>query len=501
MAETIPPILIKLAADVSDLKTGLAQAQSSLKGLDSTVKSTSSGMGNFVSKLKSVGAAMGVAFAGQQIASFAKSAVLAASDMNESLSKVQVVFGQGSGAVVKFADDAAVSMGLSKQAALEAAGTYGNLFQAFGLGQKPAQDMSTSLVQLASDLASFNNTSTDEALLALRSGLSGETEPLKKFGVALSDTRLKTEALAMGLIKSTSDALTPAAKAQASYALIMKDTTLAQGDYERTSGGTANTMRTLAAQIQNAKAALGASLLPAFQALLIILKPVVAALATFGKFLGDNSGAVKVFVTVLLLGATAWGVYTAAVKLSKITMESFNKVVKANAIGLIITAVALLAAGIAYLWQHSERFRKIVIEVGKAGVQAVGFIIRVVGDLVTAFLKLVTGPMRLFLKGMALLGNDAAKNALKAIDGTIQNTGDFFDAAAKKVESYGSALDKLNAKKSTNPIQSGGYLGGNGEIAPAVGVDPNAAKDAASKEKKRLAALRADLKKLDGLYK
>jgi hypothetical protein len=501
MAETIPPILIKLAADVSDLKTGLAQAQSSLKGLDSTVKSTSSGMGSFVSKLKSVGAAMGVAFAGQQIASFAKSAVLAASDMNESLSKVQVVFGQGSGAVVKFADDAAVSMGLSKQAALEAAGTYGNLFQAFGLGQKPAQDMSTSLVQLASDLASFNNTSTDEALLALRSGLSGETEPLKKFGVALSDTRLKTEALAMGLIKSTSEALTPAAKAQASYALIMKDTVLAQGDYERTSSGTANTMRTLAAQIQNAKAALGAALLPAFQALLLIMKPVVAILAKFGKFLGDNAGAVKIFISVLLLGAAAWGAYTLAINAATIATKIWSAVTKANPIGLIITAVALLAAGIYTLWTKSEAFRKLVIDVGKAGVQAIGFIIRVVGDLVTAWLKLVTGPMRLFLKGMALLGNDAAKNALKTIDGAIQNTGDFFDAAAKKVESYGSALDKLNAKKSTNPVQNGSYLGGNGEKTPTGGVDPNAAKDAAAKEKKRLAELKADQKKLDGLYK
>ena len=51
----------------------------------------------------------------------------------------------------------------------------------------------TSLVQLASDMASFNNTSVDDALLALRSGLSGETEPLKRFGIALSEVRLKED--------------------------------------------------------------------------------------------------------------------------------------------------------------------------------------------------------------------------------------------------------------------------------------------------------------------
>ena len=69
------------------------------------------------------------------------------------------------------------------------------------------------MVQLAADLASFNNTSIEEALTSLQSGISGETEPLKKYGIVLSDVRLKEEALRLGLIKTTKDALTPAAKA------------------------------------------------------------------------------------------------------------------------------------------------------------------------------------------------------------------------------------------------------------------------------------------------
>jgi hypothetical protein len=500
---TIDPILVQIKADVSQLKAGLAQAESAIKGLDGNVKTATTGMTNFASKLKSVGAAMGIAFAGTQVASFAKDSVMAASNMAESLSKVKIVFGQGSDAVIKFGEDAANNLGMSNQAALEAAGTYGNLFQAFGLGQGQAQTMSTSLVQLAADMASFNNTSVDDAILALRSGLSGETEPLKKFGVALSDVRLKTEAMSMGLIKNTSQALTPAAKAQASYALIMKDTILAQGDYARTADGTANTMKTLQAKIADAKVALGDGLLPVFRALLKVLEVgVIPALKAVGKFMKENKEAVAVFITVLAAGATAWGVYTLAVKLSKLTMESFNKVVKANAIGLIITAVALLAAGVVMLWKKSDAFRKLVIDIGKAGVQAIGFVIRIVGDLVTAFMKLVTGPMRLFLKGMSLLGNDAAKNALKAIDGAIQNTGEFFDSAAKKVESYGAALDKLNAKKSTSPIQKGDYLGGSGGKPPVGGgIDPNAAKETAAKEKKRLSELKANQKKLDTEYK
>jgi len=275
MADLIPPMLIKLQADVNDLKVGLAQAESALKGVDDSVKTASVGMTNFVGKMKQVGATMGVAFAGTQVVQFGKDVIMAASNMNESLGKMQVVFGQNAAAVEKWANTSSTAMGMSKQAAIEAAGTYGNLFQAFGLGQEPAQKMSTTLVQLASDMASFNNTSIDDAILALRSGLSGETEPLKRFGVALSEVRLKEEAMSMGLIKSTKEALTPAAKAQASYALIMKDTALAQGDFERTSSGTANTMRTLQANMDNAKASLGAGLLPVFNALLAVLKPII----------------------------------------------------------------------------------------------------------------------------------------------------------------------------------------------------------------------------------
>ena len=113
---TIDPILVQIKADVSQLKAGLAQAESAIKGLDGNVKTATTGMTNFASKLKSVGAAMGIAFAGTQVASFAKDSVMAASNMAESLSKVKIVFGQGSDAVIKFGEDAANNLGMSNQA-------------------------------------------------------------------------------------------------------------------------------------------------------------------------------------------------------------------------------------------------------------------------------------------------------------------------------------------------------------------------------------------------
>ena len=217
-----------------------------------------------------------------------KQFVDAASNLEESQSKVNVVFGDSAQAVTDFASTAAKSMGISKQAALEATGTYGNLLQAFGTAQPAAVEMSTRLVQLAGDLASFNNTSTDEAIQALRSGLSGETEPLKRYGIAINDARMKTVALSMGLYdgKGTLDTY---AKSQAAYALILQDSTLAQGDYARTSDGVANTQKTLKAQFDDLKGVLGTALIPVYKSLLgVIQDSILPVMTEFSEIVGEE---------------------------------------------------------------------------------------------------------------------------------------------------------------------------------------------------------------------
>lgn len=455
---TVDPLVIKLTADVNDLKVGLAQAQSAIKGVDDNVKAASSGMSSFVTRLKQVGGAMGVAFAGQQVLQFGKDILMAASDMNESLGKMNVVFGDNAKQVEAWANTSATAMGLSKQGAVEAAGTYGNLFQAFGMGQGEATKMSTSLVQLASDMASFNNTSVDDALLALRSGLSGETEPLKKFGVALSDVRLKTEAVSLGLIKNTSEALTPAAKAQASYSLIMKDTKLAQGDFARTADGTANTMRILSAQMQNAKAALGAGLLPVFQAVLLVLKPLIAGLAAFGNFLADHADDVKVFAMAVTAFAVAFGVYTLAVNAAKIATAAFNAVMAINPFVAIGIAIGVVAVGLYELWKRSETFRKVVIVVAKAALFAFASIVPIIGQVYEAIFKVTSGPLRLLLSALSHLPGVGkyAKAGLDLMNKGLDGISDFADGAAKKAKELAAGLDKVGtaAEKSATKTKA-----------------------------------------------
>jgi hypothetical protein len=488
MASTIPPILIQIQADVSQLKAGLAQAQNAIKGVDDNVKKASGGMSNFVGKLKQVGAAMGATFAATQVAAFAKESIMAASNMEESLSKVRVVFGEGAAEVEAFGKGAAQNLGISNQAALEAAGTYGNLFQAFGLGQGEAQKMSTNLVQLAADMASFNNTSIDQAITALRSGLSGETEPLKRFGVALSEVRLKEEALRMGLIKTTSGTLPVAIKSQAAYSLILKDTALAQGDYARTADGTANTMKTLQAKMEDAKVALGEALMPAFRGLLKILELLIPVLTKIGEFFKNNQAEVKAFaITVGVLGA-AWGAYTVFVKAAIIQQKILNLVQKLNPIGAIVIAVGLLVAVMVKLWNSNEAFRKAVISMAKVALNAFASIVPMVGQVFEVIMKVVTGPLRSLLLVLSKLPGVGkyAKAGLDIMNKGLDGISDFAKAASNKAKELSAGLDKMGSAAEKNGKKVEKATKG-GKDKPGV-VDPKvaeAAKKAAEEAKKR----------------
>ena len=214
---------------------------------------------------RGIGAGIAGVGIGYGVAATLKAGYTTAVNLGEQLNKNRVVFGSYAEDLINFfVKGAPQALGQTEAQVLEATGTFGNLFKNLGLGERDVFNFSTSLTALGSDLASFNNTPVDEALTALRAGLTGESEPLKKFGVAINDDRLKAEALRLGLIKTTKEALTPGAKAQAAYALVMKDTALAQGDFARTSDGLANKQRILSAQFTDLKANIGTALLPVF---------------------------------------------------------------------------------------------------------------------------------------------------------------------------------------------------------------------------------------------
>jgi hypothetical protein len=245
---------LSILADTDDLVKGLKKAENETGNSGNRIGDT----------FKKVGAA--AAAAGIAAAAFAVKlgidATKAASDFSETLAKTNVLFGEGSIAVQKFADTAAAQFGQSKQQALDASATFATFGRAAGLAGEELVTFSTDFVGLASDLASFNNTTPEQAINAIGSALRGEAEPLRQFGVLLDDATLRNAALELGLISTTKNALTPQQKVLAAQKVIYEQTSAAQGDFARTSDGLANQQRILTAELENTKIEIGEQLLP-----------------------------------------------------------------------------------------------------------------------------------------------------------------------------------------------------------------------------------------------
>jgi hypothetical protein len=266
--------------------------------LNKSLKQATGDVETFGDKMGKVGKAVGAALAAATVAAGAMAvkigvdAVKAASDLSETISKVGVLFGDTSKDIEKFASQAAGSLGQTKQQALDAAATFATFGKAAGLSGQDLSKFSIDFVKLSSDLASFNNTSPEQAINAIGSALRGEAEPLRQYGVLLDDASLRQAALELGIISTTKNALTPQQKVLAAQALIYKQTGAAQGDFERTSDGLANKTRILTAQLENAKVTIGEALLPiVLELATFISDKVIPIVENFSESFGDKEGA------------------------------------------------------------------------------------------------------------------------------------------------------------------------------------------------------------------
>lgn len=295
-------IKVDILGDESSLRRAFANATRDAKRFNANVesgaiKAANSSASAFQTAFTKGGRQAFVSgFAGGATALFASDvaaqlgkAINAASDLNEQVTKSQQVFGDSADVVLKWSDTTSKALGVSKTAALEAAGTFGNLFSAVDIQGAKAADLSKSLVQLAADLASFNNADPSDVLLALRSGITGEVEPLRKFGILLSEARVQQEALQQ-TGKTSVKQLTNQEKVTARLAIIFRDTTKAQGDFARTSGGLANQQRILNAEVADLQANLGKLLLPAVTRITGELAKTTGAAVDLASALGKLGG-------------------------------------------------------------------------------------------------------------------------------------------------------------------------------------------------------------------
>ena len=278
---TLTPSVNKEAEKAGDAgaKTLRARLTNGLKGLGGELKT---GFAQGFGVAGALGIANVAATAVSSVVDGMGRAIQAASDLNETMTKSEVIFGDNAKAVSDWGETASDAFGQSKRQAIDTASGFAGLFKTVGIGIDQSTEYAKDLTKLGSDLASFFNSDVQEAIDALKSGLSGESEPLRRFNVFLSETAVNAKLAQMG-IKKVGGQFTEAQKATARYSLIMEQTTDAQGDFARTSDGLANAQRTMAAKIEELSAKFGA----------MAVGPLADLTVAFSDFLDEVDDASK----------------------------------------------------------------------------------------------------------------------------------------------------------------------------------------------------------------
>lgn len=282
---------------LSAVAKGLQQVNDSGKGVSTSNAKSAKSFANLAAKVTA--ASLVLKKGANRIASWIKES----NDYVENLNLFNVAMGEYADSAKRYAEEVGDLMGIDPSSWMRNQGVFKTLTSGFGVATDRAAKMSEQLTQLGYDISSFYNTSVEDAMTKLQSGISGEIEPLRRLGYDLSQAKLEATALSLGIDQAVSS-MTQAEKAELRYYAIMTQVTAAQGDMARTLSAPANQLRILQAQVTQAARALGNIFIPALNAVLpwaIALFKVIRDLASsiaslFGFSLPtiDNSAFVSV---------------------------------------------------------------------------------------------------------------------------------------------------------------------------------------------------------------
>jgi hypothetical protein len=433
MASFLPPAVFEIKAIADQAIAKFKEVDGELDKMGNSADSAGGKISGIdkASKIATAGVlAMGAAFVG-----FAAFGIKEANEAEQALNKLGVTlsnFGVNTAETRKRVEDLTggyVDLGFGGE---EAAAGFDVLFRATG-----DLDQAQALLATSADLARVKNISLADASSILSKASMGGAKAFKEMGVTLDTTLPKAQAIdkAMGELN------------------------------ERIGGQAVAYTKTFAGQLAVTKEkfadvaeTLGTTLMPYLQSFLDTITKTVSWVKANSSWLSILAGAVvtvtfalaayNATVKVVAFSTKAWALISGVAKtvMTGLTTGQWalNGALNANPIGLVVAGVVLLIGGMVLLWNKSETFRKVMIEIGKVGIKAFGFLIGVIGDLAVGFIKIATGPLKLLLKGLALLGNDNAKKALNGLESATDGVGKFFDSAAKKVAGMAGSLDKLN---------------------------------------------------------
>jgi hypothetical protein len=291
------------------------------KELEAALSRADKQLTNFGKKASEIGQSMSL-YVTAPLTLAGGAAVKLASDFNESMNKVDVSFKSSAAEVQAFAKTALTSFGIAEGTALDMAALFGDMATGMGVGTAEAAKLSTSLVGLAGDLASFKNIGIDQVQTALAGIFTGETESLKRLGIVMTEANVKAYAFSTG-IKKSYDEMSQAEKVMLRYNYVLSVTKNAHGDFERTGGGAANQMRMFAEALKQVGAQFGQ----------IVLPYVTSAFKAFNSFMVSVSESSKTTKTIIMvlggLVAAIGPVLTAVGFLSQNMIAGFTNATKA----------------------------------------------------------------------------------------------------------------------------------------------------------------------------
>jgi len=464
VAGDIPPLNIDIQVALGNLTSAVDKATSELGKVGDAAK-------NQESKFSSLKTVMGGVFAGnlmtegvQKLTGLLESSVKAAQDAQ--VSTVQLATAMNNAKVNTEANRTAVEKSVTAMENLAFTGNDTRAAMTTLVTATGSVTESQKLMGLAADLARAKHESLGEAASTLSRATTGSAKAFKEFGITLDTTLPKNQAISKAM-----DELNQKIGGQAQAYL---------GTY-------AGQMELIKTKMEAAKETIGGALLP--------------VLTNLMKMFSDILGVIKPILPELTILIGIVGAVVIAVKAWEMAQAALDVVLNANPISLIVLAIGALIAAIVMAWNHSKTFRDIVVDVMKAVVEAVGWVIGALGDLVTAFIKIESGPLKLFLGALSHLPfvGGGAKAALKMINEGTQDVGNFFDSAKKKIDGFAGSLDSLkNSKLSfggTSGDLSGGATSGGGTLDIGGQVPGGSTSKVVAATAKALAKRNAEIKK------
>lgn len=402
-------LVVKIISDATGAARGFAAAETRTAKFERRL-----GAATRVAK----GTAVGLAAVGY--AAFRQANALQQAD-----GAVQSVFKGQANAVRAYGKQAADSLGLARSEYEQMAAVLGSQLKNMGTSQKALVPSTQNLIKLGGDLAATFGGKTSEAVEALSSLLRGERDPIERYGVSIKQADINARLAAKGQTK-LKGAAKRAAETEATLALLYEQTAAAQGQRTREQNTAASQSERAMAKLKNAGASLGAILLP-------VVAAAADGLARMANYVEHNRttflGLVAVLggISALVFAVNAaYKTYQATVLLVRgVTIAArnaqlaWNLAMMSNPIGLIVVAIAAVAAGMVLAYKRSATFRGIVQAVGRAGQAALGWIVSKARDVATWFGKL--GPAANVAKRIAVAAFKAYTAPIRFLIGLIKD--------------------------------------------------------------------------------